>query len=115
QAALRLPDDDGTQLRRGTAHDRLAAADRQAEGRNPGQLAARRRRHHRRLRLERRGEGTLRRLEVAEAVHPDRAAASGEDGRSGLSLALPALKRSLDGQRAQWERALSKRSDRFGE
>ena len=43
----------------------------------PGELAAGRRRDHRRLRLRRRGEADLSgRLGVAEAVHPDRAAAA---------------------------------------
>ena len=41
------------------------------------ELAAGRGRDHRRLRLERRGEGDLRRVGVAEAVHPDRSAAGG--------------------------------------
>ena len=57
----RLPDDDGPQLRRGAARDRLAAADREAPGRDAGQLAAGRGRDHRRLGVERRGEGDLRR------------------------------------------------------
>ena len=35
-----------------------------------GQLEAGRRRHHRGLGLERRGEGALRRVGVAEALHP---------------------------------------------
>ena len=38
-----------------------------------GPVAARRRRDHRRLRLERRGERAVRRVGRAEAVHPDRA------------------------------------------
>ena len=42
----------------------------------PVELEAGRRRDHRRLGLERRGEGDLRRVGVAEAVHPDRPAAS---------------------------------------
>ena len=40
-----------------------------------GQLEAGRGRHHRRLRVQRRGQGDLRRLEVAEALHPHRPAA----------------------------------------
>ena len=50
QAHPRLPDDDRPQLRRGAARDRLAAADRQAQGRDAGQLEAGRERDHRRLR-----------------------------------------------------------------
>ena len=57
QADPRLSDDDRPQLRRGAAGDRLAAADRGAQGRDAGQLAARRRRDHRRLGLRRRGAG----------------------------------------------------------
>ena len=41
----------------------------------PGQLEAGRGRDHRRLGLKRRGQGDLRRMESAQAVHPDRAAA----------------------------------------
>ncbi len=73
EADPRLPDDDGPQLRRGAARDRLASADREAQGVNAGQLAARRRRDHRRFGLERRRQGDLaRRLEGTEAVHPHR-------------------------------------------
>ncbi len=61
QARPRLPDDDRPQLRRGAAGDRLAAADREAQGRHTGELAAGRGRHHRRLGLQRPGEGDLRR------------------------------------------------------
>ena len=57
---LDLPDDDRPQLRRGAARDRLAAAHREAQGRDAGELEARRGRDHRRLGLERRGEGDLR-------------------------------------------------------
>ena len=60
EAGPHLPDDDGTQLRRGAARDRLAAADGQAQGLDARELAAGRRRDHRRLGLERRGEGALR-------------------------------------------------------
>ena len=49
----RLPDDDGPQLRRGAPRDRLAAADREAQGRDAGELEAGRRRDHRRLGLRR--------------------------------------------------------------
>ena len=59
QADPRLPDDDGPQLRRGAARHRLAAADGQAQGRDAGQLAAGRGRDHRRLGLERRGQGDV--------------------------------------------------------
>ena len=43
-------------------------------GVDAGQLEAGRRRDHRRFGVERRGEGDLRRLEGAEALHPHRAA-----------------------------------------
>ena len=67
----------GPQLRRGPARDRLAAADRQAQGRDAGELAAGRGRDHRRLGLRRRGEGDLSgRLGGAAPLHPDRAAAA---------------------------------------
>ena len=55
QADPRLSDDDRPQLRRGAAGDRLAAADRQAQGRDAGELAAGRGRDHRRLGVRRRG------------------------------------------------------------
>ncbi len=75
----RLSDDDRPELRRGAARDRLAAADREAQGRDAGELAAGRGRDHRRVGLERRGEGDVSgRLEVAAAVHPDRPAAEVE-------------------------------------
>ena len=61
QADPRLPDDDRPQLRRGAAGHRLAAAHREAPRRDAGQLEAGRRRRHRRLGVERRGEGDLRR------------------------------------------------------
>ena len=55
---------------------RLASADGEAQGRDTGQLEPGRRRHHRRLGERRGGEGEVSGgLEVAEAVHPDRAAA----------------------------------------
>ena len=73
QAPARLSDDDRPQLRRGAARRRLAAAHRQAQGRDAGELEAGRGRDHRRLGLRRRREGDLpRRLEVSQAVHPDR-------------------------------------------
>ena len=49
QADADLPDDDGPQLRRDPARARLDAAHREAQGRDAGELEARRRRHHRRL------------------------------------------------------------------
>ena len=49
QADPHLSDDDRPQLRRGPARHRLAAADREPQGRDAGQLAAGRRRDHRRL------------------------------------------------------------------
>ncbi len=75
QADPRLPDDHRPQLRRGATRDRLAAAHRRPQGRHPRQLATRRRRDHRRLRLQRRRQGDLRRLGRAQALHPHRAAA----------------------------------------
>ena len=51
QADPGLSDDDGPQLRRGAARDRLAAADGEAQGGDAGQLEAGRGRHHRGLRL----------------------------------------------------------------
>ena len=75
QADPRLPDDDGPQLRRGAAGHRLAPAHRQAPGGDAGQLEAGRGRDHRRLGVQRRGQGDLRRLEGAEALHPHRAPA----------------------------------------
>ena len=78
QADPRLSDDDRAQLRRGAARDRLAAADRQAQGGDAGELEAGRRRDHRRLGLRRRGQEDLPgRLGVAAALHPHRAAADG--------------------------------------
>ena len=50
----------GPQLRRGAARHRLAPAHRQAQGRDAGELEAGRGRHHRRLGVQRRGEGDLR-------------------------------------------------------
>ena len=61
QADPRLSDDHGPQLRRGAARDRLAPADREAQGRDAGQLEAGRGRDHRRLGERRGGEGAVRR------------------------------------------------------
>ncbi len=73
QAHPDLSDDDRSQLRRGPARDRLAPADGQAQGRNPGELEAGRERDHRGIGLGRRGERDLPgRLGVAPPLHPDR-------------------------------------------
>jgi len=61
QADPRLPDDDGAQLRRGLARDRLPAADRQPQGGHARQLAAGAGRDHRGLSLQ----------EEAEETYPD--------------------------------------------
>src|SRR6202030_2605454 len=54
---------------------------RQAQGGDPRELEAGRRRHHRRLRLRRgREEDLSARLESAEALYSDRAAAQGLNG-----------------------------------
>ena len=72
----RLPDDDRSQLRRGAAGDRLAAADGQPQGGHARAVAARPGRDHRRLAQQRAGQGDLARgLEGAQALHPDRAPA----------------------------------------
>ncbi len=79
QTDPRLPDDDRAQLRRGPARDRLAAADRQPQSRDPGAVAAGRRRDHRRLGLQRRSERDLPgRLGGAAPLHPHRPAAEAE-------------------------------------
>ena len=76
QADPRLSDDDGPQLRRGVAGDRLAAADGEAQGVDARQLEAGRGRDHRRLGVRRRREEDVPgRVEGAAAVHQDRAAA----------------------------------------
>jgi peroxiredoxin len=49
QAHFGLSDDHGSQLRRGLARDRFAAARRQAQSGDPGELEAGRGRHYRRL------------------------------------------------------------------
>ena len=54
---------------------RLAPAHRQAPRRHAGELEAGRGRHHRRLGLQRRGQGDLRHLGRAEALHQDHEAA----------------------------------------
>src|SRR6266542_984307 len=75
--AGRLSDDDGTELRRSVAGDRLAAAHRQAQGGDTGELAAGRGRDHRRLGLRRGCQGDLPgRLGRTAALHPHRAAAT---------------------------------------
>jgi len=51
QSDPRLSDDDRPEFRRGPARDRLAAADREAQGRDAGQLAAGRQGDHRRVGL----------------------------------------------------------------
>ena len=57
--------------------DRFAADDRQASRRDARRLEAGRGRHHRRLGHRRRGQDDLSAgLEIAEALHPDRAAAA---------------------------------------
>jgi AhpC/TSA family len=71
-----VPDDDRSKLRRGVARRRFAAAHREAQSVDAGQLESRRRRHHRGLGDERRGEEDLSgRMEGTEAIHSDRAAA----------------------------------------
>ena len=60
--------------------DRLAAPDREAQGRHAGPVEGRRRRDHRRVGQQRRGEGAVPgRLGVPQAVHPDRPAAELRD------------------------------------
>ena len=78
QADPRVSDDDRPQLRRGPARHRFAAADGEAQGGDAGELEAGRGRHHRGLGVRRRCEEDLsERLEVAEALHPNRSAAQG--------------------------------------
>ena len=68
------------------------AADRQAQGRHPGELEAGRGRHHRRLGLGRRRQEDLpARLEVAEALHPHRSAAEGLNAPWSQEKAAPSL------------------------
>ena len=59
QAHPHLPGQHRPQLRRDPPRHRLAAAHRQLQGRHPGQLEGRRRRHHRRRGLRRRGQGAV--------------------------------------------------------
>ena len=74
---LDLPDDHGAQLRRSAAGDRLAAIDREASGSDASQLEARGRCDHCRFGFGRGGEEALSaRVESAETVSPDRAAAA---------------------------------------
>ena len=71
-----LSDDHRPQLRRDPAGARFHAAHRETQGRDAGELEARRRRHHLRLgQRRRRQEDVPRRLALAEAVYPDRQAA----------------------------------------
>ena len=75
----------GPQLRRGAARDRQPADDREAQGRDAGELEAGRGRDHRGLGVGRgRQEDLSARLEGAEALHPHRAAAA-------LMLNVPAI------------------------
>src|SRR5262249_47536261 len=77
QARPGLPDDHGPQLRRGPAGDRFAATHRQAQGRDAGELEARRGRDHRRLGQRRGSQAAIpARLEGAAALHPHRRAAA---------------------------------------
>ena len=86
QADPRLPDDDRAQLRRGAARDRLAAADRQPQGRHAGQLEAGREGDHRRLGLQRPGQrGLSGRVGGAAPLHPHRAAAQANAQRVGAA------------------------------
>ena len=57
EADAHLPGVDRPQLRRDPPRHRLAAADRQAQGRDAGRLEAGRGRHHRHRRVRRRGQG----------------------------------------------------------
>ena len=67
----------------------LAAAHRQAQGRDAGELEARRGRDHRRLGLRRgRQEAISARLEGAEALHPHRAAAQGVNRRDSSPIGV---------------------------
>ena len=110
QADPRLPDDDRPQLRRGAARDRLAAADRQAQGRDAGQLEAGRERDHRRLGQRRRGEGDVPgRLGVAEALHPDRPAAAVSNGGRGGRRDPPRRLRRERGASGRGARATRRR------
>src|SRR5436190_11098646 len=63
-----LSDDDRAQFRRGAADPRLGAADGEASGRDPGQLEARRGRHHRRFGVGRGGAEAVPGLPRSEAI-----------------------------------------------
>ncbi len=63
----------GPQLRRGAAGDRLAPAHGKSQGVHAGSVEPGRRRDHRRLGVQRSGQGNLRRVAGAEALHPHRA------------------------------------------
>src|SRR5262249_12242534 len=81
QARSRLSDDHRTQFRRGAPRDRLAAAHRQAQGGNAGELEAGRGRDHRGLGQRRRRPQNLpARLEGTAALYPHRAPAAGLKG-----------------------------------
>jgi alkyl hydroperoxide reductase subunit AhpC len=81
---LTYPMTTGPQLRRGAARARLAAAHGQAQGGDACAMEGGRGRHHRRLGLQRRGEAEVsRRLEVAQALPADRAAAEIAQRRMG--------------------------------
>src|SRR4029453_15873175 len=83
----RLPDDDRPQLRRSAASDRLVAIDRKASGSNARQLETRRRCDHCRFGVGRGGEEALSaRLESAQAISPDCAAAAIKRGRNGGTM-----------------------------
>ena len=98
---LAYPMTTGPQFRRGYPGARLASAHGQAQGVHAGELEAGRGRHHRGIRVGRRGEEDVSgRLESAEAVHPNRPAAEVID-RDGprelraLPLALPCATAAL--------------------
>ena len=81
----------GPELRRGTAGDRFAAAHREAQGLDAGQLEAGRGRDHLGVGVGGRGEEDLsQRLEVSTTVHQDRAAAA-------IALSVPLSPRSVSG------------------
>ncbi len=71
------------------AGDRLPAADGQAPGVHAGELEAGRGRDHRRLGVQRRSQAAFRRLEGAQALYPDCAAAG---LRTSAPTASPALR-----------------------
>jgi peroxiredoxin len=74
QAAHRLPDDNRTEFRRSPARARFAAAHRQAQGGDAGELEAGRERDHRRLGVRRRGQEDLSEgVELSAALHSHRA------------------------------------------